>query len=618
MPDTPSNTPLPPFLDTLDKGPVVFDGATGTLLYERGVYLDKCFDELCLSRPALVSQVHLDYVLLGVDVIETNTYGANRLALARHGLEDRVEDIARAGARLALEAAQGRAYVAGSMGPTGLLPKDLIRTATRTAAIEAFREQAHALVGAGVHLLALETFGYLGELELAVEAASGLGVPLVALASLDEAHRTRDGAEPEEVAERLCALGVEVIGANCVLGPERLLPGALRMLGDGRRVLVQPNAGYPCNVDGRAIYQSSPETFGVCARRAFKAGIAGFGGCCGTGPEHVRRLVAAARMLGGGRWRDTAPALATASDSQRRKAVPMEMRSRLAAKIARGEWAVSVEMLPPADLDTSRVLERIRRLEGSGVDVVNIPDGPRAMARMSNTTFARLVLEHTDMEPLVHLCARDRNLLAVQADLLGAHALGVRNLVVITGDPPKLGDYPNATAVFDLDSVGTLRMASGFNHGIDPAGKPIGGQTEFLLATGVEPAASDFDREMRRLAEKQAAGAELVMTQPVYDPLVLERFLAAAEPLGLPILVGILPIASLRNAEFLSANVPGMRIPDAILERIRSAPPERVHEEGIRIAAETLSAVRHRVQGAYIMPPFGRVEAALEVIRLVG
>lgn len=614
---------LPPFLDALARGPVVFDGATGSVLYERGVYLNKCFDELSLSNPGLVADVHRDYVAVGADVVQTNTYGANRIALSRHGLEDKVRDICRAAVALAREAVEGRAFVAGSIGPTGFLPKDLIRTATRRKAFEAMQEQAQALAEAGADLLVFETFHYLGELELAVEASYGVSIPIVAEVSFEDGLVTADGASPEEVVERLSKLGADVVGANCVLGPDRLLPIVERMVGHGVPVIMQPNAGYPRSVDGRAIYQSSPETFGVIARRAFKLGVAAVGGCCGTTPDHIRRVVAAARMLGGGRWREQGVVVEGEREKPKlpcgEEPVPLAERSRFGAKLARGEFVVSVEVLPPTGLDAARTIERIQALEERGVDVVNIPDGPRAMVRMSNLAFAKLVEQHTKLEPLLHFCGRDRNLLALQGDLLGAHALGLRNLVCITGDPPKIGDYPDATAVFDLDSIGLLSMASRLNRGVDPAGKPIGEKTRFVLATGAEPAALDFEREVARLFEKRDAGAELVMTQPVFDPAVLDRFLDATKTLGLPILVGILPLASAKNAEFLHHNVPGMRIPDDVRKRMAAQTEGRAQrEEGIAIAAEALRAVKARVQGVYLMPPFGRLEAALDVLERAG
>jgi len=573
---------LPPFLETLKKGPIVFDGATGSMLYERGVYLNKCFDELCLSNPQLVHDVHQDYVDVGVDVVETNSYGSNRIALAHHDLADKVVEICTAAVRIAREAAGQRAYVAGAVGPTGLLPKDLIRSSTRRKAFEALREQAQALVLAGADLLIFETFHYLGELEIALEASYGLDVPIVAEISFADSEQTRDGASPEEVVDRLSSLGASVIGANCVLGPERLLKLAERMVGRGLPVIMQPNAGFPQSVDGRAIYQSSPETFGVIARRAYKSGLSAVGGCCGTTPDHMRRVVAAARMLGGGRWRSAVPDIQVHDRPRGEEPVPLAERSAFGAKVAAGEFVTSVEMLPPSGLDPARTLTRIKQLEDAGVDVVNIPDGPRAMVRMSNIALARLVVEHTKIEPLLHFCGRDRNLLGLQGDLLGAHVLGVHNLVCVTGDPPKVGDYPDATAVFDLDSIGILQMASGLNRGVDPAGKPVGDRTRFVLATGVEPSASDFDREIRRLFEKRDAGAELVMTQPVFDPAVLERFLD----------------------------------PDDVRKRMAEAPEGGARDVGIHIAAEALRSLKALVQGAYLMPPFGRVESALAVLEL--
>jgi homocysteine S-methyltransferase len=605
---------LPPFLDTLKKGPVVFDGATGSLLYERGVYLNKCFDELCLSNTQLVHDVHKDYADVGVDVVQTNTYGANRIALEHHGLAEKVGEICTAAVRIAREAAGGRSYVAGSIGPTGFLPKDLIRNSTRRRAFDAFREQASALAAAGADLLLFETFSYLGELEIALEASYGLEVPIVAESSFQDDGKTIDGATPPEVVDRLVALGADVVGANCVLGPNRLLEIIEDMVGRGVPVIMQPNAGYPRSVDGRAIYQSSPETFGVIARRGYKLGLAAVGGCCGTSPDHLRRVVAAARMLGGGRWKHAAVSVSVPNLPRGEEPVAFAERSRFATKLAAGEWVTSVEVLPPVGLDPSKTIERIQTLANAGVDVVNIPDGPRAMVRMSNLALARLVVEQTSMEPLLHFCARDRNLLAMQGDLLGAHTLDIRNLVCITGDPPKVGDYPDATAVFDVDSIGILQMASQLNRGIDPAGKPVGDRTRFVLATGAEPAAVDFEREISRLFEKRDAGAELVMTQPVYDPQVLERFLDATKELGLPILVGSLPLASSKNAEFLHKNVPGMRIPDEVRARMADAAPDDAREVGIDIAAETLRAVRSRVQGVYLMPPFGRVASALAVL----
>jgi homocysteine S-methyltransferase len=627
------------FIEVLARGPLVFDGAMGTQLYERGGAPNRSFDEMSVSQPALVEAVHRDYLAAGVDVVQTNSYGANRFALTAHGYSDRVKEICKAAAACARAAVDKqhalkpnaeKAFVAGAIGPTGLLPKDLMRGRTRRQIFEAYREQATSLVESGVDVLLFETFGFLGELEIAVESVYGLDVPIIAQARFGQAGRddqTDDGASPEEVVARMVELGVDVVGANCCLGPEALLDVVARMValqppgGGGKRgapVIFQPNAGHPRVVDGRMLF-SSPETYGVVARRAFKLGVAAVGGCCGTGPEHARRVVAAARMVSG---RSTPPASVDvkAVRSAGTPPVPLAERSRLAAKVARGEFVVSVELSPPTGLDPQKTLDKVAQLEAGGVDAVNIPDGPRATVRMSNQALARVVVERFGkIEPILHVCGRDRNLLALQADLIGAHVSSIRNLVIITGDPPKVGDYPDATAVFDLDSIGILGVADGLNRGLDPAGKAVGGQTRFVLMTGAEPAAVDVERELTRLAEKKEAGAELVMTQPVFDPETLQKFLDRVKPLGLRVVVGILPLASSRNAEFLHHNVPGMRLPDDVRARMaRAGEGKDAAREGVAIAAEALRAIRQRagaqIAGAYIMPPFSRVELALEVL----
>lgn len=624
------------FLEALSAGPLVFDGAMGTQLHERGGAPNKSFDEMCLSQRDLVESVHRAYLAVGVDVLQTNSYGANRIGLATHGLLDRVVEIciaSVAAARAAIAHSGREAFVAGSVGPSGLRPKDLMRARTRRQVFEAYREQTTALVQAGADLLIFETFAYLGELELAVEAAYGLDVPIIAQArfgqrandSRSDGHldHTDDGATPEEVVARMVELGVDVVGANCALGPEALLDVVARMVvmhkeGKGPPVIMQPNVGQPRVVDGRTLF-SSPETYGVVARRAFKAGVAIVGGCCGTGPEHIRRVVAAARMVSG----RSAPMTSVATTSTRAEGmepVAFAARSRLSQKLADGKFVVSVELLPPTGLDPTATLEKIGVLERGGVDAVNIPDGPRATVRMSNLVLARMVVERfSRIEPILHVCARDRNLLALQADLIGAHVSGIRNTVIITGDPPKVGDYPDATAVFDLDSIGLLGMANGLNRGLDPAGKSMKGQTSFVLITGAEPAALDLERELSRLHDKRSAGAELVMTQPVFDPETLMAFLQRCRPLGLKVVVGILPLASSRNAEFLHHHVPGMRIPDDVRARMAKAGEgPAAAAEGVAIAAEALRAIRQsagdQVAGVYIMPPFSRVELALQVL----
>jgi homocysteine S-methyltransferase len=610
------------FLDALAAAPLLFDGAMGSLLYERGVFFTRSFDELNLSSPELVARVHAEYADAGADVIETNTFGANRLALARHGHADKIDDINRAGVRLARQAVTGRpVHVAGAVGPTGLA-YDEAAAHEQALARAAIEEQIALLCAAEVDLLLLETFTHLGELEAAVRAARALGQgrPIIAQAVFGLDGRAQGGVAPVEVARRLRAAGADVVGANCGCGPPELFEVGTQMLEAGAPVSLQPNAGLPRVIDGRTIYIANPEHFGVWARRVLQAGVRAVGGCCGTTPEHTRRMLGAVRMIGARPLptRISAAGAAARADAEKKPGldpVPFAERSRLAGKLAAGEFAVSVELSAPAGTDPSRTIEAARRLRAGGVDVVNIADGPRATARMGNQPLCALLAREAGVDPILHVCCRDRNFLGLVAHLLGAHALGIRNLVVITGDPPKMGDYPFATPVYDLDSIGLLQVARDLNRGLDPGGKEIGGQTSFLLATGAEPAAQDYERELRRLEQKKAAGAELIMTQPVYDGRKIERFLDDVAPLGLPVMLGLLPLASHRNAEFIHSTVPGMSIPAEIRARmaqVGSGPAARA--EGVRIAREALAAVRHRVAGAYIMPPFDRVESALEVL----
>ena len=610
---------MKPVLDALADGPLLFDGAMGSLLYQRGVLHTRSYDELNLSQPELIEGVHRDYLIAGAQVIETNTFGANRIGLARHGLAEQVIAINKRGVQLARQVAGSRAYVGGAVGPTGV--KFGIATATdRRSARYALAEQIDTLVVAGVDLIVLETFASILELECAIEVAKERGprVPLVAQMVFDADAKSDGGLGPAEVADRLIAAGADVVGANCAIGPAELYPVGAAMVGRGAPVIIQPNAGLPAAVEGRTLYVANAEHFGVFARRMLKSGVKIVGGCCGTTPEHIRTMLGAVRMMGGVHI-DSRPSsidLRTAPPPPRHPArTPLAMRSRLAGRLASGEFAVSVELTAPTGTDVAKTQAQVEQLIAGGVDVINIADGPRATARMSNLAVCTRMAEVTGVEPILHVCARDRSFLGLVSHLLGAHALGMRNLVVITGDPPKMGDYPFSTPVYDVDSIGLLRIAVGLNAGVDPAGKEVGGATAFLLATGAEPGAQDYERELRRLEEKRDAGAELVMTQPVYDPRTLDRFLTDVGPLGLPVMVGLLPLASHRNAEFLHNEVPGMSIPAEIrqrMARVGSGPEARA--EGIRIAREALGAVVERVAGAYVMPPFNRVEAALAVL----
>lgn len=629
------NTPTSPakptrFLDAVRRGVLVVDGGMGTQIYERGVLFNVNYEELVMSRPDLVLRIHEDYVRAGAQIIETNTFGGNRVRLARHGLSDRVVEMNLAAARLARQAVGDRGFVAGAIGPTGQVLAPFGED-ERARVRDAFREQAEALARGGVDVLMIETMRQPDELFLAVEGARmavGDSLPLVAQVSVDTDLTLADGTPIADIGARLRDIGCDVIGVNCCDGPQVVLSAIEKLLPLGVFLAAIPNAGLPRRVDDRFIYVSTPEYFGVFARRLCKLGVRLIGGCCGTTPEHIRRIAAAARMeasVAACGSSEESPLWVGASDSsappdhpqgvvEGQTPIATENKSKFAAKIGK-KFVISVEVNPPIGVDPQSAIDAAKKLVDGGVDIINIADGARAQARMSNLALAKLMQDKLDIETLVHVCGRDRNLLGQVAHLLGAHALGIRNLVVITGDPPKIGDFPDATAVYDLDSVGILRLVSRLNAGIDPGGKPLGGITSFFCATGAEPAALNYEREIDRLRMKKRAGAELVMTQPVYDIAVLDRFLRDVEPIGLPILIGILPLASHKNAEFLHNEVPGMQIPDDVrsrMQRAGSGPAAR--KEGVAIAREMLSAVRQRVAGAYIMPPLGRYELALEVM----
>jgi methionine synthase I (cobalamin-dependent)/5,10-methylenetetrahydrofolate reductase len=613
----------PSLAEAIAAGPILLDGAMGSLLYERGVLHTRSYDELNLSQPELIRTVHHDYVHAGAELIETNTFGANRIALARHGLAEQAAAINRAGVALACSAAGDRAYVAGAVGPSGV-KHGVASASERRLARFALAEQIDTLVLAGADAIVLETFTSILELEMAINVAKERGprVPVFAMMVFGADLKSDGGLGPAEIADRLIAAGADVIGANCGIGPSELYQVTVGMVGHGRPVIAQPNAGLPASVEGRTLYVANPEHFGVFARRMLKSGVRLVGGCCGTTPDHTRAMLGAVRMLRGEKLDDHVAVTKVVTSGLGVHVVapvapartPVGERSKLGGRLARGEFLVSVELTAPPGSDLTKTQQQVAELLRGGVDVVNIADGPRASARMANVAVCARLAAETAVEPILHVCSRDRSFLGLIAHLLGAQGLGLRNLVIITGDPPKMGDYPFSTPVYDVDSVGLLRIAAGLNAGVDPAGKECE-PTAFVLATGAEPSAHDRDRELRRLEDKKAAGAELVMTQPVYDPRTLERFLDDAGPLGLPVMVGILPLASHRNAEFLHNEVPGMGIPAEYRERmakVGGGPAARA--EGIRIAQEALAAVQHRVQGVYVMPPFNRVDSALAVL----
>ena len=606
-------------LEVLAEGPLLFDGAIGTEFYRRGVYLTNNFEELNVLQPHLVRSVHEEYVKSGAQVITTNSYGSNRLRLQRFGLGERAREFSLAAARLAREAAGETVWVAGSIGPSGADGARILGPGAGEVR-EAFADQVDALIEGGVDLILLETFTHLVEIRLVLEVIKKEHpeIPVVASMRFEPDCKLADGSDPEAVAAALADWGADILGANCGEGPELVFNVARRMLGARRPVLAQPNAGTPEMVEGRSVYVGNPEFFGVYGRRMLKAGIRAVGGCCGTTPAHIHSMRGAVRMMSGGQgWQRVEVDEVRVFDSHtvdRSERKPIEERSALAQKMAAGKFVVSVEVNPPLGLDPEPAVVAARYLTEAGVDVINTADGPRASVRMNNLAAA-LAMQEAGAEVLLHICCRDRNLLALQADLLGAHALGIRNLVVITGDPPKVGDYPDATAVYDLDSIELLRWVDGFNHGVDPTGKRLDETTNFHAATGAEPGALDYDRELRRLERKVAAGADFIMTQPVFDPATMEKFLDDTKELGVPILLGLLPLANARNADFMHENVPGMNVPADVRRRLAEAGSgEQARAVGVAIARENLLALKDRVQGAYIMPPFGRYEMAVQIL----
>lgn len=609
------------FLTRLKQAPVLCDGAMGTLLYAKGVFINRCYDELNLSQPDLIRGIHHDYLQAGAEVIETNTFGANSFRLARHSLADKVNEMNRAGARLAREAAKSfDVWVAGSVGPLGTRIEPLGKTSFQEAH-DAFREQIQALIEGGVDLLILETFGYLEEIHQAISAAKQVSpsTPLVAQVTIDEDGNCLDGSAPEIFVPKLVEWGADVVGCNCSVGPVAMLDAMERVRALTTLPLsAQPNAGIPRSVDGRNIYLCSPEYMASYARKFVAAGVRLVGGCCGTTPEHIRVMKSALRV-GEARGK-TAAAHVNSSQATPKAiaAVPLEQRSGLGAKLAGAGFVTMVEIVPPKGIDVRKEIEGARFLKSVGVDAVNIPDSPRASARMSNQALSLLIQREVGIDAILHYTCRDRNVLCIQSDLLGAAAVGIKNLICITGDPPKMGNYPDATAVFDVDAIGLVNIVHNLNRGLDLGANPIGVGTGFVIGVGANPGLTDMDEEIRRFEFKVEAGAEYVVTQPVFDLRLLENFLRRIEHCRIPVVAGIWPLVSVRNAEFMK-NELRVSVPDSILERMaRAQTPEAAREEGVAIAREMLIAAKQMAQGAQISAPLGRYSAAVDVLEALG
>jgi homocysteine S-methyltransferase len=608
-------------LSRLRQGPVLCDGAMGTLLYSKGIFINRCYDELNLSQPELIRGVHHEYLQAGAEIIETNTFGANTFRLQRHSLADRVTAINQAGARLAREAAKSfDVWVAGSVGPLGIRIEPLGKTSFEEARA-AFREQMTGLAEGGVDLFMLETFGYLEELHQAILAAREVNpkLPVVAQVTIDDDGICLDGSSPEVFAAKLAEWGVDVLGCNCSVGPVAMLDVIERV----RQVTslplsAQPNAGIPRSVEGRNIYLCSPEYMASYARKFVTAGVRLVGGCCGTTPDHIRVMRSALRA---GEARGKTASTATVVSQPAAHAlpeVPLAERSSLGAKLERGEFVTLVEIVPPKGTDIAKEIAGARFMKSVGVDAINIPDSPRASARMSNQALSLLLQQEVGIETVLHYTCRDRNVLCIQSDLLGAAAMGIRNLICITGDPPKMGNYPDATAVFDVDAIGLVNIVHNLNRGLDIGGNPIGAGTGFVIGVGANPGVPNLDEEIRRFEYKVEAGAQYAVTQPVFDLALLENFLRRIEHCRIPVLAGIWPLVSVRNAEFMK-NELRVSVPDAVLDRMaRASSPDSARAEGVAIAREMLIQVRAMVQGAQISAPLGRYASAADVLEALG
>jgi methionine synthase I (cobalamin-dependent)/5,10-methylenetetrahydrofolate reductase len=616
-----SQTRASDFRDALAQRTLVADGAMGTAIYSKGIFINRCYDELNLSLPALIRDVHQTYIKAGAEILETNTFGANRVRLGAFGHAEKLRLINQAGVRIAREAAQDRAYVAGAVGPLGLHLAPL-GSITPEEARSIFREQIAVLAESECDLLILETFSHLNEIQEAIFAAHevvGDALPVIVLVTVDDEGRLRDGTSTEDFTRRLDKWPVDVIGLNCSSGPKVILEAIEKMVACTTKPLAaMPNAGLPANVDGRNMYMCSPEYMAQYARRLLQAGVRIVGGCCGTTPEHIKEIRSEARSLEPAHTPRAIVVEQVSTPGGAMDEVPMEQKSSLGAKLAAKQFVAFVEILPPRGVDASKEIEGARLAKAAGIDVINVPDGPRASARLSAQATCQLIQQDACIEAVLHFCCRDRNTLSIQSELLAAHTMGIRNLICITGDPPRMGLYPDATAVFDVDSIGLTNIAHNLNRGLDLGGNPMGSQTALLLGVGANPGALNMEEELRRLERKAEAGAEYIVTQPVFDLDLLETFLARTSHLSLPVVAGIWPLTSFRNAEFM-VNELRVPVPASYLDRMRHAEnAQDARTEGISIAREMVQRVRRLVAGVQLSAPFGRYQMAIEVAEAIG
>jgi len=604
-------------LERIADHPLVFDGAMGTMIYSKGVFINTCYEHLCVTNPDLIRGIHREYAEAGADVIETNSFGANRLKLQGHGLADQLEAINRAAVKLAREAAGDHALVAGSVGP--ILKSGQVYVENRATELEdTFHEQMAVLADEGIDFFMLETFSHIQEAQLAAQIAKSFGIPVFVSMTVGVNGETRKGRKIEQIVQTLeNDANIDGMGINCGVGPAAAYSNVERALPHTTKPFtVMANAGAPQEVDGRMIYMSTPEYFTEYSKNMIQLGVSGVGGCCGTTPEHIAMMAKTIKSLTGVK-QHVAIASHTQQDTPKIDAVPMVEKCAFAAKLTRGEKVTSVEITPPRSIDLKPMLAKCQKCKDAGIDAINIPDGPRASARISPMVAALAIEREVGIETVLHYCCRDRNLIGMQSDLLGGYAGGLRNYLIITGDPPKLGDYPDSTPVFDVDAIGLTQVVNNLNHGVDVGGNPINPPTGILIGVGANPCAVEPERELQHYLNKINAGAEYAITQPIFDPEALFRFLDAVEKKGrsIPVVSGVWPLTSLRNAEFLNAEVPGVEIPNAILERMSKAKTKEDGQQiGVEIAREICESIADRVAGYQVSAPFGLVDLALRVL----
>jgi homocysteine S-methyltransferase len=612
------------FLEILSKRVLIADGAMGTMLYQKGVFINSCFDELCLTNEDLIGNLHKEYFRAGADFVETNTFGANEIKLGRFGLSEKTELINKKAVEIAKKAVDGGCFVGGAMGPLGVEITEQNRI-SKSNAKDVFKRQAKALIDSGVDFIILETFANQLELMIAISAVSEIkDIPIVAQMTILEPDETYYGAKIQKAIREIQAIdAVSAVGLNCSMGPSQML-SALDMIKDltDKPISIQPNAGLPQEVDGRSIYMCTPEYMAEYAKRFFEKGARIIGGCCGTTPGHIREISKVVKSLDRAFTRKLQSHHIEVIDSKESKGaepVAFEKKSRLSAKLASGQKVVSIEMSPPKGINLTGLLEKVKKCADYGVDAINIPDGPRASSRLSALATAIRIQQIADIEVILHVCCRDKNLIAMQSDMLGVQAVGLKNVLMITGDPPKLGEYPNATAVYDLDSVSLTKVVYNLNRGLDIAGNSFDPPLALVAGVGVNPVAIDIDREIERFKNKVDSGAEYAITQPVFDAEMFLNFLDRIKDFKIPILAGIWPLTSYKNAEFMANEVPGVFLPGNILERMRKTQSrEQGIEEGIIIAREMADHVEKHVAGFAVSAPFGNVNIPLAVLGKIG